>query len=159
MNDSKQLMEWFRAGRAEERKHLVGVVKNLRLEQTRNETDNDWFFGHGYNAAIHDILKTLSDPSEGEKCNGVCGMCAKCQMVNVSSDIQEETECCYIIGEECNVTIRCDCRCHKPRTEPYLAVARSNGQGTQTYVNGKPVGPRTEVLDDYGLNWRTGEPN
>ena len=36
-------------------------VNGMKLTQTKNETDVDWFFGKGYNTACDDILQALDN--------------------------------------------------------------------------------------------------
>ncbi len=89
--------EWMAIGRAEERKHLIGMVERMFVDVSEHDVLNLARSNIiGYNQALKDILKAISDPSEGVTEIGLGGAVAEgtVPMVDMESGIQEETECC-----------------------------------------------------------------
>jgi hypothetical protein len=70
----------YEKGAQRERAALISHVESLKLEgiSDREEYHND---------TLNLVLNYLREP---EKCNGVCGMCTKCQGVNVSGEPKEK---------------------------------------------------------------------
>ncbi len=60
----------YEAGRAEERKHLIGVV-----EEMRQKPDSPSMGANGYNEALDDLLTHLASRLKIPKGKPLCAMC------------------------------------------------------------------------------------